>query len=212
MFVFQQPICTLSVNPQCQRASLWQEVTYYGHNDLSDRYQSALSDNRENTLEKDTGNENLMKSFGTLVTVAAKQAMRENGQIKQIISKIVPASTLSHIEFCRIEGGRMRVTVDSASWIARLRFSERQIINTLRALDYDCHTLSYHVAPAEKPVTRKTIRKANSHVSGASALEQAAKALVAPTAGDTTSTPNANEELSLQMLKLAETMRSGRKR
>lgn len=103
----------------------------------------------------------------------------------------------------------MRITVDSASWIARLRFSERQIISTLRALNYDCHTLSYHVAPSEKPVTRKTVREANRHASGASALEQAAQALVNPAADDA-STPNANEELSLQLLKLAQTLRSKR--
>lgn len=151
-----------------------------------------------------------MKPFGALVNVAAKQAMRENLKIKQVISKIVPANTLDHIEFCRIEGGRMRITVDSATWIARLRFSERQIISTLRALNFDCHTLSYHVAPSEMPVTRKTVRKAHRHISGASALEQAARALTNPAAEDTSAPKEANEELSLQLLKLAQTLRSQR--
>ncbi len=87
--------------------------------------------------------------------------MQQDCHIKQVISRIVPATTLAHIQFCRIEGGRMRVTVDNASWIAKLRFSERQILDAMRDEKLDAITMSFHVVPAETPVTRTTLRKAN---------------------------------------------------
>ena len=87
--------------------------------------------------------------------------MQQDRHIKQVISRIVPATTLAHIQFCRIEGGRMRVTVDNASWIAKLRFSERQILDAMRDEKLDAITMSFHVAPAETPITRTTTRAAN---------------------------------------------------
>lgn len=154
-------------------------------------------------LEKSASDASLMKSFHNLVDVAATAAMRENRQINEVISQIVPAGTLSHIEFCRVEGGRLRVTVDGAAWIARLRFQERQLIGALRAKNFDCHTISYHVAPAERPVTRKSIRSANVHPSGANALEQAAQTLDAESSKSTD-----NAALKEQLLKLAQTLRA----
>ncbi len=87
--------------------------------------------------------------------------MQQDRHIKQVISRIVPATTLAHIQFCRIEGGRMRVTVDNASWIAKLRFSERQILDAMRDEKLDAITMSFHVVPAETPITRTTTRTAN---------------------------------------------------
>ncbi len=87
--------------------------------------------------------------------------MQQDRHIKQVISRIVPATTLAHIQFCRIEGGRMRITVDNASWIAKLRFSERQILDAMRDEKLDAITMSFHVVPAETPVTRTTSRTAN---------------------------------------------------
>ncbi len=87
--------------------------------------------------------------------------MQQDRHIKQVISRIVPATTLAHIQFCRIEGGRMRITVDNASWIAKLRFSERQILDAIRDEKLDAITMSFHVVPAETPVTRTTSRTAN---------------------------------------------------
>lgn len=87
--------------------------------------------------------------------------MQQDRHIKQVISRIVPATVLAHIQFCRIEGGRLRVTVDNASWVAKLRFSERQILDVMRDEKLDAITMSFHVVPAETPVTRTTSRKAN---------------------------------------------------
>ncbi len=102
-----------------------------------------------------------MKSFNNLIDMTTWRAVQQDRHIKQVISRIVPATTLAHIQFCRIEGGRMRVTVDNASWIAKLRFSERQILDAMRDENLDAITMSFHVVPAETPVTRITSRTAN---------------------------------------------------
>lgn len=70
------------------------------------------------------------------------------------------------------------MTLDSAAWVAKLRFSERQLVDTLRAAGLDAHTVSFHVSPEEKPVLRTTSRKANQASSrSADSLMQAAAAV-----------------------------------
>ena len=124
--------------------------------------------------------------------------MRNDRQLKQVISRIVPAASLAHIEFCRLEDGRLRVTVASSAWISRLRFMERQIIGALRARQIDCHSVSYHVAPAEKPTVRKTIRVAKKPTKGADIVEGAADAV----------SDSGDDCLRQELLKLARTLRS----
>ncbi len=102
-----------------------------------------------------------MKSFETLIGTTTRATLQQDYRIKRVISRIVPVSTLDHIEFCRLEGGRLRLTVDSAAWVARLRFSERHIIDILRQERLDIHTVSFHVSPAEEPAVRTTRRKPN---------------------------------------------------
>lgn len=123
--------------------------------------------------------------------------MRDDRHVKRVISRIVPSSTLTHIQFCRVEGGRLRLTVGSAAWIARLRFSERQIIDGLRKEKVDCHTISYHVAPDERPHVRKTVRQP----------------LVAPNAGNRVEEivckmpETGDDRLRQELLKLARTLK-----
>lgn len=102
-----------------------------------------------------------MKSLHNLISKAAHAAMQQDRQMKQVISRIVPANTLAHIQFCRLEAGRLRITVDNATWIAKLRFSKSQIVGALREAKLDVVTLSFHVAPAETPITRTVERVAN---------------------------------------------------
>ncbi|ASJ75880.1 DciA family protein [Granulosicoccus antarcticus] len=102
-----------------------------------------------------------MKSFSNLIDRATRTAMQQDRHIREVISRIVPATTLAHIQFFRIEGGRMRVTVDNAGWITKLRFSERQILDAMRDQKLDVITMSFHVMPAEIPVARTTHRTAN---------------------------------------------------
>ena len=85
-------------------------------------------------------------------------AIQMDRQIKDLISRIVPVSTTVHIVFCRLEERRLRITVDNAVWLPRLRFMERQIIDTLRAERLAIDSVSCHVMPQEKaPIpTRRT--------------------------------------------------------
>lgn len=150
-----------------------------------------------------------MKSFDALITAQARAAMKENNHIKQVISQIVPATSVAHIEFCRVEGGRLRVTVDNAAWIAKLRFGERQLVRALRAEKYDVHTVSWHVSPAEKPIPRVTRRTPNP-LSRKSA--DAIRALAQTTEGEPSEKPSSQmsesgEKLRQELLKLATKLR-----
>ena len=77
-------------------------------------------------------------------------AIQMDRQIKDLISRIVPVSTAVHIVFCRLEDQRVRITVDNAVWLPRLRFMERQIIDILRAERLAIDSVSCHVMPQEK--------------------------------------------------------------
>ena len=138
-----------------------------------------------------------MKSFENLIGKSTRAVILEDRRIRQVISQIVPSSCAPHIEFCRIEGGRLRMTVDSAAWVARLRFAERQIIDALRAHHFDCHVISYHVSPAERPVTRKTVRTAEHTRNGSVSVQSAASQM-----------PSTDEDDRLRqaLLKLARTL------
>ena len=146
-----------------------------------------------------------MKSFDTLITAQARTAIKENNHIKQVISQIVPATSVAHIEFCRVEGGRLRVTVDNAAWIAKLRFGERQLVRALRAENFDVHTVSWHVSPAEKPVPRVTRRAANplTKKSAEALTALAAADQSAPEKGSSEPMSESGEKLRLELLKLA---------
>lgn len=150
-----------------------------------------------------------MKAFENLIAVQTRAAITQNNHIKQLISRIVPASSAAHIEFCRIEGGRLRVTVDNAAWIAKLRFSERQLIQALRAEKLDVHTASWHVAPIDNPKPRVTLRTPNELSSRSAA---ALTALAAATTDDPQQAPiikttESGEKLRQELLKLASKLR-----
>lgn len=113
-----------------------------------------------------------MKSFDSLVGSAARKAMHDDRRIKQVISRIVPTSAVDHLLFCRLEDERLRITVTTAAWVARLRFQERQIIDILRHERFQLNAISWHVAPAETPQMRKTIRQANPVTEQAAAMLQ----------------------------------------
>lgn len=146
-----------------------------------------------------------MKSFETLVGKTTRAAIANDRQIKQMISKIVPANTMAHIEFCRIEGGRMRITVDSAAWISRIRFLERQIIDCLRERKFDTHTISYHVSPEIRPAVHKPTPLTNRTKSGAAAVEAAAAVVTDASAAEGS---DDSDRLRQELLKLARTLRS----
>jgi len=150
-----------------------------------------------------------MKSLDTLINAETRAAIEQNNCIKQVISRIVPASSAAHIEFCRIEGGRLRVTVDNAAWVAKLRFGERQIIRSLKAQQLDVHTVSWHVSPPEKPVPRITRRKPNQLSTQSAAYLEALAATEEPqgVVDELEEPTDSGEKLRQELLKLAAKLR-----
>ncbi len=117
-----------------------------------------------------------MKSLEKIIQpklgASIRGAIQKDRQIRDLISRIVPVSTAVHIVFCRLEDERLRITVDNAVWLPRLRFMERQIIDTLRAERLAVDSVSCHVMPQEKEPT-PTRRTPNPASSKAASMVQA---------------------------------------
>lgn len=150
-----------------------------------------------------------MKTFENLIPAKTRAVIEQNNHVKNVISQTLSSSSVAHIVFCRIEGGRLRVTVDSAAWITKLRFSERQIIQALRLEKLDVHTASWHVAPIDHPAPRVTLRKPNKLTSrSASALQALATATTDnPHQSGIVKSSESGEKLRQELLKLAATLR-----
>jgi len=144
-----------------------------------------------------------MKTFSNLIGQSTKAVIDEDRKIKRAISQIVPANSLAHIQFCRLEGGRLRITVDSAAWVSRLRFMEKQIIGVMRQHQFDSHTISYHVSPEVKTAVNKSVRRPVKARNGASSMEAAANAVA-----DKTLEGGDGDRLRQELLKLARTLRA----
>jgi len=114
-----------------------------------------------------------MKSFDNIIQPelgeSIRSAIRHDRRIQDLISRIVPVSTAEHIVFCRLHEERLRITVDNAVWLPRLRFMERQIIDILRAERLEVTSVSCHVMPEEKDAEISQ-RKANSASPNATSL------------------------------------------
>jgi len=105
-----------------------------------------------------------MKKFNDLVDQDVKQAVRDDRKIRQVIAQIMPPESLAHVQFCRIENRILKMTLDNASWLARLRFISRQLIDELNQAGLTVVDTSWHVAPEKIKVeprpmaTRKRVR------------------------------------------------------
>jgi len=151
-----------------------------------------------------------VKKLNKLISASTQATVRENHRIREMVSRIVPARNLAHILFCRLEGGRLRITVDSAAWIARLRFGERQMISALRAEELEVHTISWHVAADETPRPRTTRRTANPLSPGAAESLIAAAEMTReekPASGIVGEPDPASDKLRQELLKLAAKLR-----
>lgn len=140
-----------------------------------------------------------MKSFDSLIGAAARAALRDDRRVGAVASRIVPGAVLAHARFWRLDGKRLHVTLDSAVWVARLRFEERRLLDALAAEGIDAHELRCHVAPAESPAApRRSTRQGPEPASAAAvrALETAAAAV----AGDAA---EADDPLARQMRRIA---------
>jgi len=102
-----------------------------------------------------------MKSIDGLIGADTSAALRDAERIGQLVSRNVPARAAERIVFCRLVEGRLRIVVDSAAWVARLRFTERQLGQALIAEGLQVRQISWHVAPPEarpRPIRRKARR------------------------------------------------------
>lgn len=93
-----------------------------------------------------------MKKFSELVDQDVKQALNDDRKIRQVIAQIMPPESLTHVQFCRIENRILKITLDNASWLARLRFIARQLIDELDRAGITVAEVSWHVAPEKTTV------------------------------------------------------------
>lgn len=134
-----------------------------------------------------------MKKFSELVDLDVKQAVHDDRKIRQVIARIMPPESLARVQFCRIENRVLKLTLDNASWLARLRFVSRQLIDELNREGITVTDASWHVSPEkiEAEPRPQTLRKRS--------RSKASASIVAATANDMEA-----DELQRALLKIAE--------
>jgi len=145
-----------------------------------------------------------MKSFESLIGPAARAAMRDDRRIKAVISRIVPADILEHVTFCRLADRQLRVTLDGAAWVSKLRFSERALLSALAHEGLDARTVSWHVAPVPNPTRRESAERSAGGRSDRAARTVRSAAESASASGD--------DELARQLRRMAAHLTGGRSR
>jgi len=137
-----------------------------------------------------------MKKFNDLVDVDVKQALHDDRKIRQLVAQIMPPESLAHVQFCRIENRVLKVTLDNASWLARLRFISRQLIDELNRAGITVVDATWHVAPEKiKVESRPMATRARSRSQASANILQA------------TAEPMEADELQRALLKMAGHMR-----
>ena len=102
-----------------------------------------------------------MKDFTSLLAPKARQTIRLNRQLSIAVSRIVPAAAVDAIALCRIEDQQLHITLTSASWLSRLRFSESALLKEVENLNLSANRVRWHVLPSRvEPQRRESIRQA----------------------------------------------------
>lgn len=137
-----------------------------------------------------------MKKFSELVGPDATQAANDDRKLRRIIASIMPPDSLDHVQFCRIENRILKVTLDNASWLARLRFSSRQIIDELNRQGITVSDTTWHVAPEKAKIEVKTpnLRTRERSTKSASIVQSTAETME-------------DDELKQALLKVAEQLK-----
>jgi len=120
-----------------------------------------------------------MKKFSELVDLDVKQALRDDHNIRQVVARIVPPESLQHVQFCRMENRILKITLDNASWLARLRFVSRQLIDELSRVNITVANVTWHVSPhkIEAEPRPQTLRKRARSQASADILASTAKGM-----------------------------------
>lgn len=141
-----------------------------------------------------------MKKFNDLVDLDVKQALQDDRKIRQVIAQIMPPDAIEHVQFCRMENRVLKVTLDNAAWLARLRFISRQLIDELNRAGVTVVDTTWHVAPEKIKVEPRPIAsrmRTRSEASG-DILQATAESMDA-------------DELQSALLKVAKQMRKTNK-
>jgi predicted nucleic acid-binding Zn ribbon protein len=101
-----------------------------------------------------------MKSFDSLIDPETLASVQKAHELQALVSRTVPRAAAPHLVFCRLDDGQLRLTLDHASWLAKLRFSERQLIRDLAKAGIAVERISWHVAPCEQRPTPVRPRRA----------------------------------------------------
>ncbi len=101
-----------------------------------------------------------MKSFDSLIDPETLASVQQARELHARVSRTMPRDAAAHLVFCRLDDDQLRLTVNNASWLAKLRFSERQLLRTLASDGIAVKRISWHVAPPEKRPERAAPRRA----------------------------------------------------
>ncbi len=59
----------------------------------------------------------------------------------------MPAAALDAVALCRVENDELHITLTNASWLSRLRFSEKALLNEVAKLNLSANRIAWHVLP-----------------------------------------------------------------
>lgn len=91
-----------------------------------------------------------MKSFDSLIGPDTQAALDNARELLTLVTRTMPRDAAKHLVFCRLVDRRLRLTLDHAAWVAKLRFHERQLVRNLQREGLDIKQVSWHVAPSEQ--------------------------------------------------------------
>lgn len=103
-----------------------------------------------------------IKDFTTLLAPKARETIHLNRQLRQAVATVLPAAAIDAVALCRIdENQQFHVTLTSASWLSRLRFSEKKLIAAVADLNLTVTRVRWHVLPGRvEPQRRGSVRMA----------------------------------------------------
>ena len=109
-----------------------------------------------------------MKNLKKLLMKDARRAAQQDAVLRSELTHSMPGNLLDNVVFLRLEGHTLRVTVTSAAWASRVRFSSATLLDAARKFDPEACGLSVHVEPetGSQPAQRDTQRSATLPASG----------------------------------------------
>jgi len=89
-----------------------------------------------------------IKDLNLLLAPGARQTLRLNHQLRASFSHIMPVPALEAVALCRVENDCLHITLTNASWLSRLRFSEKALLTEVAKLNLSATRVKWHVLPS----------------------------------------------------------------